>query len=763
MSKNIILNFIYSYLIIYSVFTYDGLASSIREKEEIEALQAGSTLSELSKESEYYIENAGQGFIMEKMVKFLEDDLNYTKDPKDIENRKEVISKIKNSRGFCAGFSVLWAYANFVSDTKDKKSNLNDDLDFFFSARGKLAKWNSKTKLSKTDKKDLHRFISLVILFQEPAFLLFKKGGQIDLAVLLHDMKLGKPRNTLDLNITCTKEMLLSRLRKLVRPKQLTLLSTNSENGGHTMALFQHSGTKEIVFYDPGSVEGAFKVKSIEDLSDEFWSASDPSRFIEGFKGVVPVDMFLRSFNFKTFVFGKDDKYKPENFWLSGVEFSELVTKMSHLIWPINRVNKARLFQDQPNLTIFSFLNNADISDKEKINVINYISKSIINDQSIRFIDQLYNGKINSTLWARYLLKHSSDRVNEILSEKQKIELKKVASKRLEINLLDPIDTVLKKELCFEERLSIARKSPISSEVVTELFENYKPSKFEKSKIIGNNKDYIFDYILLVADYLKKNKIELAKRIIRSIGNKLDLLPNFKTLEAWKNIEITNFLEKEFSDREYYCDSFGTSVLWLWKIKIQKQIRMDKKNQLMKKVSEILDKDTYQSPENVKKGVKLVEELLKDEKVLTFKETIQLMGLIPFQTKLIDRLIATCEIASSEKEEFKRSPNRFGIGLSLSVDRCLIAKDISTAKKITSLVYDKTGFLPTYNLIMDWKSPEIVDFLEEKYPGHADYCDSFGTSVLWLWKVKIQKQIRMDKKNQLMKKASKIMYSRLSL
>src|SRR3990167_1150348 len=167
--------------------------------------------------------------------------------------------------GYCCGFATLAAYGQWLEwqpkriDETTHQPIPRDDWTWFQSVLTILARWDGQSKLSKLDKQDIERLLSLVEYFQHIDDYL--PIGQGDWHEGLIDTRNRQPTKEYSVAGLFTAENLLAVLPDLVHEDHMILITSHN----HAVSLLKHEG--HYYFYDANSPDGVH-VCPAQDVSD---------------------------------------------------------------------------------------------------------------------------------------------------------------------------------------------------------------------------------------------------------------------------------------------------------------------------------------------------------------------------------------------------------------------------------------------------------------------------------------------------------------
>ncbi len=243
-----------------------------------------------------------QDFIMKKIVKYLEKELEGAVSEEDRKNRQEIIEYFKRSYGECTGLSSLWSYGKRIEGEPLSSADAKkDDILFFNTMMRTLAIWDGESELTKLQKDDIEHFVSNVILFQSSlgAFLDGSGPRQANLAIYLEDTKRGSPVKIFRESFWVNQLMLVSRLKRVVKPKTMILIGADSLGlGKHTMAVYQDTPNSPLCFYNSNDIEGETEAESFEELAALIWKGSSLNSPRASHKDYLVRSMFFAIFQF---------------------------------------------------------------------------------------------------------------------------------------------------------------------------------------------------------------------------------------------------------------------------------------------------------------------------------------------------------------------------------------------------------------------------------------------------------------------------------
>lgn len=245
--------------------------------------------------------------ITPQIILYLTQELNNSEHDLERINRQVIIDYFTKSRGHCLGFAVLWVNAKRITDEiKTEEYKNKDDIDFFNSAYQLLLNFNADTLLGDQEKKEIERFISHVLFYQQQ--LLREKtykdafphlqGPQLGLS-LVENTKKGKPTLRYELNsILTTKDRLVPLFEKLIYPGNMIVVA----GGSHAIAIYKSRQDSSLYFYDARSCLEV-KLESITEVVEYTWKSTDPS-FDRWWRGAGdPLDRLLRDLTIEIYDF----------------------------------------------------------------------------------------------------------------------------------------------------------------------------------------------------------------------------------------------------------------------------------------------------------------------------------------------------------------------------------------------------------------------------------------------------------------------------
>ena len=222
----------------------------------------------------------------------------------------DLINKLPT--GYCSGFATLAAYGQWLEwqpkriDEKTHQPIPRDDWTWFQSTLRLLARWDGRSKLSKLDKQDIERLLSLVEYFQNiHDYLPIAQGDWHESLTDTQKRQLTKEYSVAGL---FTAENLLAVLPALVHEDRMILIGSHN----HAVSLLKHEG--HYYFYDANSSDGVH-VCSVQDVSllvNRLFSAMD-------FDQATPSPLGFCMFNFD----GQPATYPPHEALLQQVQYHQ--------------------------------------------------------------------------------------------------------------------------------------------------------------------------------------------------------------------------------------------------------------------------------------------------------------------------------------------------------------------------------------------------------------------------------------------------------
>ncbi len=199
-------------------------------------------------------------------------------------NRQERLEYLKkNVGGVCNGLAVLWSYGKWLEEDSFSSNSAvkKDDIVFFNKVMRYLALWDGVSQFTNLQKNDIERFIANIIFYQHFYRSMFEKDkngnasykdksvSQKDLPYFLEDTKKGAPHKVFVGTVVGDREILVSRLKLLIKPKTIILVASDD----HAMAIYQNLGSSSMYFYDSNDSSGEKKSKNFDWLAYEIFTA----------------------------------------------------------------------------------------------------------------------------------------------------------------------------------------------------------------------------------------------------------------------------------------------------------------------------------------------------------------------------------------------------------------------------------------------------------------------------------------------------------
>ncbi|MDX2082648.1 MAG: hypothetical protein SFV53_01495 [Rickettsiales bacterium] len=272
---------------------------------------------------------------VDKIIIFLEKELEKSSDSKDRENRLEVIEYFKKSKGQCHGLSVLQAYGRMIEDEGEIERNSTDSISFFNKVKTTLLDWNNQEdQLDRQQVADIERLISNILLYQradlevgKPIAIFYpSQDPSLELTpgqTVLQDTFRGNIIKSFDYDssLVLTKKMLKTRLEKVVKPNNIILIHSKSENGEHTNSIYQSSSGKIYL----SNNENEIAIENLDDLTEKLWDVTDKGNFVLSGRGFKYSDLLLRNITgVQIYKFANGTAYDyPTNLAISKDEFKE--------------------------------------------------------------------------------------------------------------------------------------------------------------------------------------------------------------------------------------------------------------------------------------------------------------------------------------------------------------------------------------------------------------------------------------------------------
>ncbi len=262
---------------------------------------------------DYGIGFHNQGFVAGIQISnYLEQQIDEAcNDERNCASRRDHLEYLKkNIGGVCNGLAVLWMYGKWLEDDSffSNSAVKKDDIIFFNKVWRELALWDGVSRFTTLQKNDIERFIANMIFYQHFYRSMFENDAgvlQEDLSQFLEDTKRGAPHKVFVGTVVGDREILVSRLKLLIKPKTMILVSSNR----HAMAMYQNSQTASIYFYDSNDEGGEKKIESFDQLADELFTAINRLSTAAQ-KSKAPCANWIPSFEFAIYQFEGDPVYE---------------------------------------------------------------------------------------------------------------------------------------------------------------------------------------------------------------------------------------------------------------------------------------------------------------------------------------------------------------------------------------------------------------------------------------------------------------------
>lgn len=253
--------------------------------------------------------------IQTKIKQYLKKELAVVTDPRERENRQEVIDYLEESKGECSGLSVMWAYGRMTAPSEAATS--------FNQTNKLLLDWDGERNFSGKEKEDVERFVEDVIFHQRGQMMFLKDS--VDLLQLSPDAE-GREfqRSYKTDRAFLSKDLLQDRLEKIIQPNAMILLSASVDEDGHRVAVSKSPDGK-IYYYDSNNKE-EMSFNSVSDLTDRVWEDTKRGKLkktdVHGSINVTDfkIDQMFRELNVDVVQFVGAQYSKPSQFLPSAVE-----------------------------------------------------------------------------------------------------------------------------------------------------------------------------------------------------------------------------------------------------------------------------------------------------------------------------------------------------------------------------------------------------------------------------------------------------------
>lgn len=176
---------------------------------------------------------------------------------------------LKESKGHCAGLSMLWLYSKWASENNLKTYNNN----WFLKTTNNLSQWNGKRDLSDREVKDFNDFLYLTTLFQDASYYDLAIS-QTDFAALLKESSLYTKNSEINEEYTIATTVTLNQLEELlnqiIHDSRLVLI-ISIEPRPHALAIYKTNNI--YYFYDPNVSDGELPISSTKGLAKRIFSS----------------------------------------------------------------------------------------------------------------------------------------------------------------------------------------------------------------------------------------------------------------------------------------------------------------------------------------------------------------------------------------------------------------------------------------------------------------------------------------------------------
>lgn len=251
-----------------------------------------------------------------KIRQYLEQELAAVTDPREQENRQEVINYLKDSKGECSGLSTMWAYGRMTAAPESET--------FFNQTNKLLLNWDGEKKFSGKEKEDVERFVADVIFYQRGQLMFLQDS--VDLLQSSPDADGREFQQSYKTERAfLPKDLLQDRLEKIIQPNAMIFLSASVDEDGHRVALYQKSQDDKIYYYNSNNAE-EMSFSAVRDLTDRVWEDNKRSNLkktdIWGSINVADfkIDQMLRELKVDVVQFVGDQYSKPSQFSPSAAE-----------------------------------------------------------------------------------------------------------------------------------------------------------------------------------------------------------------------------------------------------------------------------------------------------------------------------------------------------------------------------------------------------------------------------------------------------------
>lgn len=352
--------------------------------------------------------------ISPKIIQFLQQHLALLPSTAEYEqeriHRQQAIDLFTESKGECAGYSILWSYCKRLSEQPKKDETVvRDDMDWFLSMQALLLNWDGETPFNEVESFEIERFIQLIMQYQRMDINLGKMTGDLDaelfsnnidqshITEILEDDKAQSPVMQLKTKqVFFTKEMLLKRLEDIIKPASMILLTIPY----HMMAIYKNASDGRIFFYDLNrNMQDGQEVADTETLCDRIWSSSDPMDF-EGanFETISAASRQTREVGFSVYNLDGDPVHQYDATDAFEPSYDEIVTALNSdidffnphvqhgLVQQLTQAQQFRLLKDEgvsattKSKLVEKILNNIDSMSPVIVKYIFRAHKEIIDD-----------------------------------------------------------------------------------------------------------------------------------------------------------------------------------------------------------------------------------------------------------------------------------------------------------------------------------------------------------------------------------------------
>lgn len=454
---------------------------------------------------------------------------------------------LQSTKGICAGYSTVKTYGHYVDD-RAWPENL-DSSQILLSASKideliKMLELNKFWELEEYNLKDIDFLIKVIIRFQKPSILVSLGGDykQMDLEKTLRT-PYGSVSKAFSYNFTGSKEIVCSRLERLLKSNFLVFVSSNR----HQMGIYKKS-TGSVIIFDPNGAEQ--EVSSVKEITDVFFNGTCLDEMVGFNSRVTFVDILTRNMEIEIFSIGNN----------IGVNFPST----SELNFSVGEVRsifsqsalRASLYAEQVLLGIEDEVKLEILEDdflKNKIDLIDFYKERLerlSRDFVVRFSERYINNESQSDV--------DSTTENEMESSVESEE----SEDSTEHEQL--IKSILKTDNISNENLNVIKKFKIYLSLDQALLVLSKfPGDLELAEEIlnscENNFTTAYMYNTAIFSNIDINNIWVCKSIIDIIYRRCDgFIPPPKQVESWDRLTLLRHMRDNY-DAEY-IHRFGKSL-----------------------------------------------------------------------------------------------------------------------------------------------------------------------------------------------------------